>query len=165
MKEQINISENNKAVKEIKQIKEKSAGFFKEFKDFILRGNVMDMAIGVIIGAAFKSVVDGLVKDILMPFLTGLIGSVDYSDVFFVFKGSKILWGDFVAQVFNFVLMGFIIFVFVKLTSAVHNKFSRKKEQEQAPTTKKCPYCKSEIDIEATRCPHCTSVLEDGEDK
>lgn len=157
---------NKKVSKGLKEAGKKSKGFFKEFGNFIARGNVIDMAVGVIIGAAFKSVVDGLVNNIIMPFLTGLIGSIDLSDTFVKFRGSKILYGDFIAQVINFVLMAFIIFVLIKIVSGVHDKFEalKKEKHEQEPTVKTCPFCKSEINIEATRCPHCTSVLEESEE-
>lgn len=149
---------------DIKKAGKKGAGFFKEFGKFISQGNVIDLAVGVIIGAAFKSVVDSLVADIVMPFITGLIGSIDLSDVFVVFRNSQISYGNFIAQIINFVLMGFVIFLFVKIISSVRTKvesLKKKEEEETTPTTKVCPFCKSEIHIDATRCPNCTSELKD----
>jgi large conductance mechanosensitive channel len=152
---------------DIKGVGKKGAGFLKEFGEFISQGNVIDMAVGVIIGAAFKSVIDSLVNNVIMPFVTGLIGSIDLSDVFVTFRNSKILYGDFISQVINFILLGFVIFLFVKIVSGVRKKIEARKKAaaEEAPaTTKVCPYCMSEIDIKATRCPHCTSVLSDSEE-
>ena len=134
--------------------------FFDEFKAFISRGNVMDMAVGVIIGASFKAIVDSLVADIINPVL-GLFGGMNFSEYKLALKGDATLnYGNFITAVINFVIMAFVIFWLVK----VINKLTVKPEEPAAPaapTTKKCPFCKSEIDIEATRCPHCTSVIEE----
>ena len=136
--------------------------FFDEFKAFISRGNVMDMAVGVIIGASFKAIVDSLVADIINPVL-GLFGGMNFSEYKLALKGDATLnYGNFITAIINFVIMAFVIFCIVKFMNGVSAKFSKKKEEAPAaPTTKKCPFCKSEIAIEATRCPHCTSVIEE----
>ncbi len=130
--------------------------FFAEFKKFILRGNVIDLAVGVIIGAAFQSIVTSLVDDIISP-LIGLVANTDLSAMVATVGDVEIRWGAFITAIINFIIMAFVIFLIVKAI----NKAAElgKKKEEEAPTTKKCPYCKSEIPIEATRCPHCTSEL------
>ncbi|MCH5252284.1 MAG: large conductance mechanosensitive channel protein MscL [Lachnospiraceae bacterium] len=135
--------------------------FLKEFKEFALRGNVMDLAIGVIIGAAFQAIINSLVKDVLSP-LIGLVARTDLSYLTLKINGVDIMYGSFLTAVINFVIMVFVIFLLVKGMNALANLGSHKKDAEpEAPTTKKCPYCLSEIDIAATRCPHCTSELEE----
>ena len=130
--------------------------FFAEFKKFILRGNVIDMAVGVIIGAAFQAIVTSLVDDIISP-LIGLVANTDLSAMVATVGDVEIRWGAFITAIINFIIMAFVIFLIVKAI----NKAAElgKKKEEETPTTKKCPYCKSEIPIEATRCPHCTSEL------
>lgn len=136
--------------------------FIKEFKEFISRGNVMDMAVGVIIGGAFTAIVTSLVNDILMPVLSLITGGLDFTSLCIVLgegeRAATLNYGAFIAAVINFLLIAFVIFLLVKTI----NKFSRKKKAEEpAPaTTKICPFCKEEISIDATRCPHCTSGLE-----
>ena len=135
--------------------------FMEEFKKFISRGNVMDMAVGVIIGGAFTAIVNSLVNDVMMPVLSLITGGLDFSKLCIVLgegEGAATLnYGAFIAAVINFLLIAFVIFMMIK----VINKFSKKKEEEPAPvTTKDCPYCKQKIALEATRCPHCTSHLE-----
>ena len=135
--------------------------FFDEFKAFISRGNVMDMALGVIIGASFKAIVDSLVADIINPLL-GLFGGMNFSEYKLKLLGDATLnYGNFITAIINFVIMAFVIFCIVKFMNGVSAKFTKKKEEEApaAPTTKVCTFCKSEIAIEATRCPHCTSEL------
>ena len=135
--------------------------FFDEFKAFISRGNVMDMAVGVIIGASFKAIVDSLVADIINPLL-GLFGGMNFSEYKLTLLGDATLnYGNFITAIINFLIMAFVIFCIVKSMNGISAKFAKKKEEEApaAPTTKVCPFCKSEIAIEATRCPHCTSVL------
>lgn len=151
--------------------------FLKEFKEFALKGNVLDLAVGVIIGAAFKSIVDSLTNDIISPIL-GLFGGVDFSKFEWVLKetvdaetGEKVInsikYGSFITAIINFIIMAFIIFLIVKGINSLHDAEERLKklrgkaaeEVPAAPTTKICPFCKSEIAIEATRCPHCTSEL------
>ena len=141
----------------------KGKGFIAEFKQFILRGNVLDMAIGVIIGGAFTAIVTSLNQDILTPLL-GLIGGTDFSHLMYALgegeEAPVLMYGNFITAVINFLITAFVIFILIKVVSAITNRFA-KKEEAAAPTTKKCPYCKSSIDLEATRCPHCTSQLEE----
>ena len=137
-------------------------GFIKEFKEFINRGNVIDMAVGVIIGAAFKDIVTSLVENIINPII-GLFGGKNFDQYELVLFGEATLkYGAFITTVINFLIMALVIFCMIKIVSAVTKKFEKPVvEEPKAPTTKKCPYCMSEIAIEATRCPHCTSVLEE----
>lgn len=132
----------------------------KEFKEFVSRGNVMDMAVGVIIGGAFTAIVTSLVNDIMMPVLSLITGGFDFTALCVVLgegEGAATLnYGAFIAAVINFLLIAIVIFLLIKAI----NKFSRKKEAEPvAVTTQICPFCKEEISIEASRCPHCTSQL------
>lgn len=141
----------------------KGKGFIAEFKKFILRGNVLDMAVGVIIGGAFTAIVTSLNQDILTPLL-GLIGGTDFSHLTVTLGEGEtapvLTYGNFITAVLNFLITALVIFVLIKIINGITQKFS-KKEEPAAPTTKTCPYCRSSIDIEATRCPHCTSVLEE----
>ncbi|MCI5731283.1 MAG: large conductance mechanosensitive channel protein MscL [Eubacterium sp.] len=132
-----------------------------EFKEFISRGNVLDMAVGIIIGGAFTNVVSSLVKDIINPFL-GLFGGMNFDRLSWNIVGDVTLnYGSFLTTILNFLIMAFVVFLIVKVMNTVSDRFARKKEEEDvAPTTKICPFCKSEIDIDASRCPHCTSELE-----
>jgi large conductance mechanosensitive channel len=132
--------------------------FLQEFRDFISRGNVMDMAVGIIIGGAFTTIVSSLVDDIINPLL-GLFGGMNFDQYRIVIGEATINYGKFITAVINFLIMALIIFVIIKAMNTASQKLSRKEETEEAATTKKCPYCKSEIAIDATRCPHCTSEL------
>ena len=133
--------------------------FFEEFKKFISKGNVMDMAVGIIIGGAFTSIVSSLVNDIINPVL-GLFGGMNFDQLAWNITGDVTLYyGKFITAVVNFLIMAFIVFILVKAINTAASK-CQKKEEAKDPTTKKCPYCKSEIALEATRCPHCTSELE-----
>jgi large conductance mechanosensitive channel len=134
--------------------------FLEEFKAFAMRGNVLDMAVGVVVGAAFKAIVDSLVNDIISP-LIGIIFSADFSDVVLNINGSPIGIGNFINAIINFVIVAFALFVVIKAANAT-SALRKKKEDEApaAPTTKICPFCQSEISIKATRCPHCTSELD-----
>lgn len=137
--------------------------FFKEFKEFAMRGNVMDLAVGVIIGAAFQAIINSLVNDVISP-LIGLVANTDLSYMVATVGDVEIRYGAFLTAVINFVIMALIIFLLVKGMNALAN-LGKKKEEAQAPaapTTKICPYCRSQIAIEATRCPHCTSQLDEG---
>ena len=141
----------------------KGKGFFAEFKKFITRGNVIDMAVGVIIGGAFTAIVTSLNKDILTPLL-GLIGGTDFSHLILVLgegeEAPVLAYGNFITAVVNFLITAFVIFVLIKFINGISDRF-KKKEEPAAPTTKTCPFCKSTIAIDATRCPHCTSTLDE----
>ena len=151
---------------------EKSKGFAGEFREFIMRGNVMDLAVGVIIGGAFQSIINSLVNDIIMPIISALTGGIDFSNWFISLDGTKysnlaaaqeagaatLNYGVFITAVINFLLMALVIFCIVKSLNKLGDKI-KKEEEEAAPTTKICPHCKSEINIEATKCPCCTSDL------
>lgn len=134
--------------------------FMTEFKKFVARGNVMDMAVGIIIGGAFTAIVTSLVNDILMPVLSLLTGGFDFSALCIVLgegeDAATLNYGSFIAAIINFLLISLVIFMLIKAI----NKLSAKKEEEEAPAaTKECPFCKEQIAIEAVRCPHCTSEL------
>lgn len=139
--------------KEIKGIKK----FFEEFKAFAMRGNVLDMAVGVVVGSAFTAIVNSLVGDIISP-LIGLFFNADFSDVVIQIGDVGIGIGSFINAVINFLIVAFVLFTVLKAFNALFNK--KKEEAPAAPTTKVCPYCQSEIPIKAVRCPHCTSKLE-----
>lgn len=148
--------------------KEKGKGFIAEFKKFIMRGNVMDMAVGVIVGGAFTSIVTSLNQDILTPIL-GIFGGIDFSNLSVTLgsgEGAPVLaYGNFITAVINFLITALVIFCLVKGLNKLNEKFSKKETQKPVvPTTKKCPFCKSEIAIDATRCPHCTSQLDSAEE-
>ena len=134
----------------------KYKGFMAEFSTFIMRGNVMDMAVGVIVGAAFQKIISSLVDDIISPVI-GLLVRVNFSDLAVSVFGVDLKYGSFIMAVINFVIVAFALFVLVKALNTARN-LGKKPEAEEA-TTKECQYCKSEISIEATRCPHCTSIL------
>ena len=140
--------------------------FLEEFKAFISKGNVLDMAVGVIIGGAFGSVVSGLTDNIIQPLLN-CIGGAEVQGKIRLFGTENYLdYGAFISAVINFLIMALVVFLIVKSFNKISetaHKLATKDEEETAAalTTKICPYCKSEIDIEATRCPHCTSDLEE----
>ena len=137
--------------------------FFEEFKKFISRGNVMDMAVGVIIGGALTAIVNSLVNDIFMPLLSLITGGFDIAGMSVSFgvgdNAATLNYGAFLSAVINFLLIALVIFCIIKAMNTAKDKMLSKPEESKAPTTKKCPYCMSEIDIQATRCPHCTSEL------
>ena len=160
--------------------------FFKEFGEFIKRGNVMDLAVGIIIGGAFQSIVKSLVGDIITPVISIITGGIDFSNLFILLgqapegveiktiadaqaAGIAILsYGSFITAVINFLIMAFVVFCFVKGLRKLETLSPIKldeKEEPKEPTTKKCPFCQSEIDIKATRCPHCTSVIPEEENE
>lgn len=132
--------------------------FLNEFKTFIMRGNVLDLAVGVIIGAAFQAIVTSLTNDIISPIL-GLFGGMNFDEFMFEINGAKICYGKFLTALINFIIMAFIIFLIVKLVNKIMS--IGKKPKDEIKTTKKCPYCFSEIDIKATKCSHCTSDIPD----
>lgn len=135
----------------------------KEFKDFAMRGNVVDMAVGIIIGAAFGKIVSSFVKDVIMPPIGLLLGNVDFSNLAITLKQKTegadavmISYGVFINTVLDFVIVAFAIFIVIKQM----NRLKKKEEAPPAePTTKTCPFCQSTISIKATRCPNCTSEL------
>lgn len=136
----------------------------KEFKEFAMRGNVVDMAIGIVIGAAFGKIVSSFVKDVLMPPLGVLLGDIDFSELSFTLKEAAgeapavlIKYGVFINTVIDFVIIAFAIFMVIKGM----NKMKKKEEPAPAaePTTKECPHCFTEISLKAVRCPNCTSQL------
>ena len=137
--------------------------FMAEFKEFISRGNVMDLAVGVIIGGAFGAIVSSLCDDVIVPCIQLIIGKIigvnSIEEMTAVLNVGPIAFGNFIAAIINFLIMALIIFLMVK---AINKFMSLKKKEEKAEeeaTTKTCPFCCSEIDIKATRCPHCTSEL------
>ena len=147
--------------------KRKKSKFMEEFKKFILRGNVMDMAVGVIVGGAFTAIVTSLNADILTPLL-GIFGGTDFSYLTVTLGSGEnapvLTYGNFLTAVINFLITALVIFLLLKVINKLTEKLSslsKKEEEVAAPTTKKCPFCISEIDIQATRCPHCTSMLEE----
>lgn len=136
--------------------------FFEEFRKFISKGNVMDMAVGIIIGGAFTSIVSSLVNDVINPIL-GLFGGMNFDQLTWNITGDVTLYyGKFITAVVNFLIMALIVFLIVKVMNTAMSRI-QKTESPKVPTTKKCPFFKSEIAIEATRCPHCTSQLEEQE--
>ena len=147
----------------------------KEFKEFALKGNIIDMAIGVIIGGAFQKIVSSLVNDIIMPTLAIFTGKVDFSDLVFTVGNSSIKYGSFITTIVDFLIIAFSIFIAIRTINKLNDKakenldkvshknklFKKNKAKDtvEDPTTKVCPFCFSEINIKATRCPHCTSDL------
>ncbi|MBO4476836.1 MAG: large conductance mechanosensitive channel protein MscL [Lachnospiraceae bacterium] len=126
----------------------------KEFKEFISKGNVMDMAVGIIIGGAFTAIVNALVANILMPLIGLIAGGSAVSDLSFSIKDTVFNYGALLQAIIDFVLIAFVLFLIIKAMNKM-----RKKKEEGPATTKKCPYCITDIAIEATRCPNCTSEL------
>lgn len=164
---------------------------WKEFKEFATKGNVVDLAIGVIIGGGFQKIVNSLVNDIIMPFISIFTGKIDFNDMMINIGNTSIKYGSFITNTINFLIIAFSVFLMVRYVNKINKaleekaklmtedfnkklekqpkffKFKNKKKNSvkedtvTAPTTKVCPYCLSEINIRASRCPHCTSVLED----
>ena len=134
--------------------------FLEEFKAFALKGNVMDMAVGVIIGAAFGDIITALTENVINP-LIGCIGNPEVNGfVIPLIKGQEINLGALITAIINFILMALVLFCVIKAMNKAMS-IGKKPEEKAAPLTKACPYCKSEISIEATRCPHCTSQLDE----
>lgn len=146
----------------------KGKGLIEEFKTFIMRGNVMDLAVGVIIGGAFTAIITSLNEDILTPIL-GIFGGTDISNLAVTLGSGEnapvLCYGNFITAVINFLINAVVIFILIKLINGISDRVTKKKDESgpAAPSTKVCPYCKSEIDILASRCPHCTSLLEENE--
>ena len=159
-----------KAEKGLKMAEKK--GFAAEFREFIMRGNVMDMAVGLIIGGAFQSIISSLVNDIIMPVLGKITGGLDFNNYFLSLDGEKyatlqqakdagaatLNYGTFITVVINFLLMALVIFILIRSLNRISDRFGQKKA-EAPKTVKICPYCKTEIPLAATKCPHCTSQL------
>ena len=143
----------------------------KEFKEFVIKGNVLDMAVGIIIGAAFGKVVSSFVTDVLMPPIGLLLGKVDFSNLFISLSGQSfesladakkagaatLNYGLFLNTTIDFLIVGFAIFIVVKQVNRL-----KREAPAAAPTTRACPFCLTDIPIKATRCPHCTSALTEG---
>lgn len=143
---------------------------FKEFKDFAVKGNVLDMAVGIIIGAAFGKIVTSLVEDVIMPPIGLLLGKVDFANLYINLSGQQwesldaakkagapiIRYGVFLNQTLSFLIVAFAVFLIVKAV----NRLRQQEEQVEEATEKLCPYCQTDIPIAATRCPHCTSTLD-----
>lgn len=130
-----------------------------------MRGNVLDLAVAVIIGAAFQAIISSLVDDIISPIL-GLFGGVDFKDFVLDINGIQIKYGSFITAVINFLIMALVIFLIIKgiaKLTELGKRLAKKQEEEAEATTKTCPFCCTEINIKATRCPHCTSILEETE--
>ena len=127
--------------------------FMKEFKEFALRGNVMDMAVGIIIGGAFSGIVTSLTDNFINPVISVIMGNASYTKADIIGFGSA-----FLASIVNFIIMAFILFCLIRGINKLMS-VGKKKEEPKAPTTKICPYCKSEIPLDAVRCAHCTSEL------
>ena len=131
----------------------------KGFRQFMLRGNVIDLAVAVVIGAAFGAVVTALVKDLLTPLIAAIVGTPDFSAISFEINGSKFLIGDFVNALVSFLLIGAAVYFFVIVPVNAFMARMRRGEAPPDPTTKKCPECLSEVPIAARRCAFCTSPL------
>ena len=132
----------------------------KEFKEFALRGNVIDLAVGVLIGGAFQTVVKSLTENIISPIL-GCVSEVDFSEFTLIIGKLNLTYGAFITDIINFIIMAFVIFLIVKFMNKLATLGTKKAEEVKEITTKECPYCCTEINIKATRCPHCTSELKE----
>ncbi len=133
--------------------------FIREFKEFALKGNVMDMAIGVIIGAAFGNIVTALTDSFINPLLQLIPGNGEVGGAFYI-GNVAFTYGAFISAVINFLIMAFVLFCLVKAINKAMS-LGKKKEEETAPLTKKCPYCCTEIDVKAVKCPNCTSDIKE----
>ena len=127
---------------------------FKEFRNFIVRGNVIDLAVAVIIGGAFGKIVASLVNDILMPLIGLVIGGIDFSGLAITVGGAQVLYGSFIQNIIDFVVIAFVVFLIIRTMNRM-----QKPATTAEPTTKECPYCSTTISIKARRCPNCTSQL------
>ncbi len=131
--------------------------FMAEFKEFISKGNVLDMAVGVIIGGAFGAIVNALIDNIINP-LIAMIGGTEIGLAVKI-NGQTLNFGAFISAILNFLIIAFVVFLIVKSANKAKSLVAKEEEAEEEATTKVCPFCKSEIDIEATKCPHCTSDI------
>lgn len=130
------------------------------FKKFILRGNVVDLAVGVVVGAAFNSVVSSMVKSFFNPLIAVITGNHNFASLYFIINGQKMQYGDFINALISFLIIAFVVYFFVVLPMNKLQQISRAGKTLD-PTTKKCPYCFSEVNIKATRCAFCTSLLKE----
>jgi len=130
----------------------------KEFKTFIMRGNVMDLAVGVIIGGAFGKIISSLVTDLLMPLIGLIIGGIDFSGLAFTIGSAKVTYGNFINNVIDFLIIALVIFLMIKGINSLQKKPAPAPAAE--PITKECPRCFTIISVKATRCPNCTSELQ-----
>lgn len=155
----------------------------KEFKEFALKGNRLDLAIGVVIGGTFQSIVNSLVNDIIMPLINVVTGKMDFSELVFTIGNSSIKYGSFISAIINFLIVAFSLFLIIRYINKINQKIEEAKKQEtmkrrlfkkvspskkeeeetevKEPATKLCPYCLTEIPYRATRCGHCTSKLKE----
>lgn len=148
---------------------------WKDFKEFAMKGNVMDMAIGVVVGGAFGKIVTSLVNDIIMPLVGLLVGKIDFSNLYINLSGKEypslqaakaagaatINYGMFLNNLINFLIIAFSIFFVIRQLGKIRSLTSKNEEEVVEETEKECPFCFSKINIEATRCPHCTSILKE----
>jgi large conductance mechanosensitive channel len=148
---------------------------FKEFKEFAIKGNVLDMAVGIIIGAAFGKIVNSLVEDVIMPPIGLLLGKVDFASLFVSLNGQSypslaaakqagaptLNYGQFLNNILTFLIVAFAVFLLVKTVNRLRRQDEAVVEPAAEPTEKTCLFCQSQIAIQATRCPHCTSMLEE----
>ena len=154
----------------LKDLEKGAKGFWSEFKAFAIKGNVVDLAIGMIIGSAFTSIVNSLVKDVITPLIGAVTGGLDFSELFISLDGTHynslaeaqeagaaiLSYGNFITAILNFLIVALVIFIVFKKLLAP----KKVEEAPAAPTEKECPYCKSSVKIAAVKCPHCTSDLE-----
>lgn len=129
---------------------------FKGFREFVLRGNVIDLAVGVVIGAAFGTVVTAFVKDLLTPIIAAIVQKPDFSNLYFTVNNSKFLYGDFINAVISFLLIAVAVYYFVVLPV---NHLMKRFEKQALPDKKKCPQCKSDIALDASRCAFCAQPV------
>ena len=137
--------------------KGKAKSTFAEFKDFALKGNIMDLAIGMVMGAAFTAIVTALVDNVFSPLIGALTSGINLADLSVTVGGVEFVYGAVINAIVSFLIIAIVMFIIVKALA----KANRKDKEEEAATTKTCPYCKSDIAIDATRCPHCTSQIEE----
>lgn len=180
--EKIQLKNEKKLAKQAARLKrleekglKKAKGFIAEFKQFATKGNVIDMAIGVIIASAFTKIVNSLVNDVITPAISMLTGKIDYSNLFIALDGntyttleeakaagvSVISYGSFITNVVDFLMVALCLFIFFKVLFKAKDKKKKEEVVEQVVTTKECPYCLNTIPVKATRCGHCTSMLEE----
>lgn len=157
---------------DVKNLEKGAKGFWSEFKDFAMKGSVVDLAVGMVIGAAFTSIVNSLVNDLIMPLVGLATKGIDFTKLFVALDGHQyetleaaqeagaavLTYGNFITAIINFLIVALALFLVLKKILAPKKK--KVDEAPAAPTEKECPYCKSTVHIDATRCPHCTSELE-----